>query len=144
MERQPYNAAGQCKVTGDYIYEVIRSHNEESPLRGRSIEIGPPNENAERCFFLRIDGSVTQTTICTEALDEGIDLIALNKEITAGLMWETVDTNRLLIGAAPMTPKQRSVSVATIFAMANAPVISLFTREKWADVLLREKVVGNG
>lgn len=143
LERQPYNAAGQCKATGEYVFDVLTSHNRESPLAGRSVTIGDPHDNAECCWFLRTDGSLMQITICTEALDDGLDLVALHNEVIAGLVWETIDANRLLIGTAPMTDKQREASLQTTLSMFNAPFISLFTRQRWIDVNLREKVIGH-
>ena len=143
LERQPYNAAGQCKVTGDYIFDVIRSYNIDSPLAGRSVEIGEPKDNAECCWFLRTSGELIQVSICTEALDEEIDFCSLHREIIAGLVWETVDTNRLLIGATPLTRKQRESSLSVITKQFNAPIIALYTRQRWIDIKLREKVTRN-
>ena len=143
LERQPYNAAGQCKVTGDYIFDVIRSYNMDSPLAGRSVEIGEPKDNAECCWFLRTSGELTQVSICTEALDEGINFCSLHREIIAGLIWETMDTNRLLIGATPLTRKQRESSLSVITKQFNAPIIALYTRQRWIDIKLREKVTRN-
>jgi hypothetical protein len=42
-----------------------------------------------------------------------------------------------------MTDEQRRASLQTTLAMFNAPFISLFTRQQWVDVNLREKVIGH-
>ena len=143
-ERLPYNAPGQCKVTGEYIFDVLTSHDRDSLLPGRPISIGEPLSNAERCYFLRTNGDLVQITICTNALDEGVDLINLNNEIARGLVWETVERNRLLIGAAPLDAVQKQSSLRLILEQLNAPIIVLYSRQLWSDVKLRERVVGNG